>query len=80
MHDQDQINMKAETSQVEFAHADDEPGNPTRNLVEDAAARGQGLTGYEELTWWEAVKLFKMNALICFAVTFSAATDGYQIG
>ncbi|KAL5334203.1 general substrate transporter [Aspergillus crustosus] len=46
----------------------------------EAAARGQGATGYETLTVWQTVKTFKMNALICFLVTFSAATDGYQIG
>ncbi|KAL2803248.1 general substrate transporter [Aspergillus granulosus] len=45
----------------------------------EAAAQGQGTTGYESLSIWENVKIFKMNALICFLVTFSAATDGYQI-
>jgi hypothetical protein len=45
----------------------------------EAAAQGQGTTGYESLSIWETVKTFKMNAFICFLVTFSAATDGYQI-
>ncbi|CAH0003806.1 unnamed protein product [Clonostachys byssicola] len=51
-----------------------------KDIVADAAAKGQGTTGYETLTVWETVKAFKMNALYCFLVTFSAATDGYQIG
>ena len=38
------------------------------------------VSGYESLTWWETVKMFKMTVLICFLVTFSAATDGYQTG
>ncbi|KAL2831035.1 general substrate transporter [Aspergillus pseudoustus] len=45
----------------------------------EAAAQGQGTTGYESLSIWQTAKKFKMNALICFLVTFSAATDGYQI-
>ncbi|KAL2802022.1 general substrate transporter [Aspergillus granulosus] len=51
-----------------------------QKVTAEAAARGQGTTGYETLTVWQTVKKFKMNALVCFAVTFSAATDGYQIG
>jgi hypothetical protein len=51
-----------------------------KELTSEAAARGQGISGYEELTPWEIVKKFKMNGVICFAVTLSAATDGYQIG
>ncbi|KAH7161982.1 general substrate transporter [Dactylonectria estremocensis] len=34
------------------------------------------LTGYETLSVWETIKAFKMNSLICFLVTLSAATDG----
>jgi len=45
----------------------------------EAAAQGQGATGYESLSIWQTVKKFKMNALVCLLVTFSAATDGYQI-
>ncbi|KAJ4074923.1 hypothetical protein NW760_015443 [Fusarium oxysporum] len=51
-----------------------------KELTSEAAARGQGISGYEELTPWETIKKFKMNAAVCFAVTVSAATDGYQIG
>ena len=45
-----------------------------------AAAKGQGLSGYETLTLWQTVKAFKVCTAICFLVAFSAATDGYQIG
>lgn len=51
-----------------------------KDLTSEAAARGQGISGYEELTPWETIKKFKMNAFVCFAITLSAATDGYQIG
>lgn len=46
----------------------------------DAAAKGQAASGYEHLTPWETVKAFKLCAFVCFAMAFSAATDGYQIG
>ncbi|KAL4907750.1 hypothetical protein BDW74DRAFT_166402 [Aspergillus multicolor] len=54
---------------------------PTKELKigAEAAAHGQGTTGYETLSIWQTAKKFKMNALICFLVTVSAATDGYQI-
>lgn len=45
-----------------------------------AAAVGQGLSGYEELSLWQTVRRFKVCALTCFVVAFSAVTDGYQIG
>ncbi|KAF4464685.1 sugar transporter [Fusarium albosuccineum] len=51
-----------------------------KSISQEAASKGQGTTGYETLTLWETVKAFKVNALYCFAMTFSAATDGYQIG
>ncbi|RSL46603.1 hypothetical protein CEP53_010268 [Fusarium sp. AF-6] len=54
---------------------------PPRTLAgSEAAARGQGVGGYEELTPWQTIMKFKMNCLICTAMTISAATDGYQIG
>lgn len=46
----------------------------------EAAAKGQGISGYEGLSLWQTVKAFKVNTLTCFIVAFSAATDGYQIG
>jgi hypothetical protein len=51
-----------------------------KELTSEAAARGQGLSGYEELTPWETLMKFKLNSIVCLAATLSAATDGYQIG
>ncbi|KAH8894278.1 general substrate transporter [Thozetella sp. PMI_491] len=64
----------------EYAQPDKEHGINSEELALGAAAQGQGISGFESLTWWETVKAFKVTAAICFAVTFSAATDGYQIG
>ena len=60
-----------------------EQGNEQPDVKEasmEAAAKGQGVSGYETLTLWQTVKAFKVNSLTCFIVAFSAATDGYQIG
>lgn len=46
----------------------------------NAALRGQTISGYETLSIWETVKLFKVATASCFVAAFSAATDGYQIG
>ncbi|KAJ5984667.1 general substrate transporter [Penicillium waksmanii] len=46
----------------------------------NAAIKGQATTGYEELGVVETIKTFKLCTLVCFAMAFSAATDGYQIG
>lgn len=46
----------------------------------DAMMRGQTTTGYEDLGILETIKTFKICTLVCFAMAFSAATDGYQIG
>jgi MFS family permease len=46
----------------------------------EALAEHHEVSGYETLTWWETVMMFKTTVAICFLVTFSAATDGYQIG
>jgi hypothetical protein len=45
-----------------------------------AATKGQVTTGYEDLGALETIKTFKICTLVCFAMAFSAATDGYQIG
>jgi hypothetical protein len=58
----------------------DEGPLSAKDVTFDATARGQGVSGYETLTLWQTVKAFKVNAAVCFAVTFSGATDGYQIG
>ena len=52
----------------------------SKDALTDASARGHGLSGYEELNFLETVKRFKMCTLLCFLATFSAATDGYQLG
>ncbi|KAM5346315.1 hypothetical protein ACJ41O_009320 [Fusarium nematophilum] len=59
---------------------DSEAPQNAKDVVADAAARGQGLGGYENLSIWETIKTFKMNSIICMLVAFSSATDGYQIG
>lgn len=41
---------------------------------------GQLSSGYESLSLWQTVKVFKVASAYCFAAAFSAATDGYQIG
>lgn len=74
---------KEEKAEVALEHADnvpeDQDGNPKHASL-DAAAKGQGVSGYETLTLWETMKAFKLCSATCFAVAFSAATDGYQIG
>lgn len=64
------------------ARRDDEIENAEnpKGLAVEAAAKGQGVSGYETLSLWETVKTFKVNTAYCFLVAFSAATDGYQIG
>ncbi|KEY71303.1 hypothetical protein S7711_05895 [Stachybotrys chartarum IBT 7711] len=57
-----------------------EPHDNTKEAALEAAAKGQGLSGYETLGIWETAKSFKVCTAICFLVAFSAATDGYQIG
>ncbi|KAI9035741.1 putative MFS alpha-glucoside transporter [Aspergillus affinis] len=46
----------------------------------DAAAKGQAPSGYETLGVIDTIKKFKLCTAVCFAMAFSAATDGYQIG
>ncbi|KAK3216574.1 hypothetical protein GRF29_1g242230 [Pseudopithomyces chartarum] len=53
--------------------------NSQKEEVIAAAERGQAATGYEHLTPWETIKLFKTSTAVCFAAAFSAAADGYQI-
>lgn len=50
-----------------------------KDAVQDAAARGQALTGYETLTAWQTAKKFKWCTFFAVIAAFSAATDGYQI-
>ncbi|KAH7129952.1 general substrate transporter [Dactylonectria estremocensis] len=69
------------TSQVmEHEGTRDMLSSAAKDLNSEAAAAGQGVSGYETLTIWETVKMFKFNSFVCSLVAFSAATDGYQIG
>ena len=45
----------------------------------DAEAKGQRVSGYEELTFWQTVSAFKMATFICLCAAFSAGADGYQM-
>ncbi|KAJ5635166.1 uncharacterized protein N7484_008479 [Penicillium longicatenatum] len=58
----------------------DDEGFKTSDPAFDAVMRGQVTTGYENLSALETIKTFKICTLVCFAMAFSAATDGYQIG
>ncbi|PVH76576.1 general substrate transporter [Cadophora sp. DSE1049] len=55
------------------------PAGP-KNVILEAIERGQGVSGYENLTLWQTVNKFRMSSLVCFAAAISAGTDGYQIG
>ncbi len=48
-------------------------------VVHDATARGQMLTGYEELTSYQTLKTFKMSVLYSVLATIAGAADGYQV-
>ncbi|KAH6950307.1 hexose transporter [Ilyonectria sp. MPI-CAGE-AT-0026] len=50
------------------------------DVVLNAAAKGQAMTGFETLTLRETALKFKLCSAVCFAAAFSAATDGFQIG
>jgi hypothetical protein len=62
-----------------------ESEKPSVHYVEDASAeaeqdmRGQELTGYEDLTLFQTLKTFKKTSLLCLAVTFTAAAEGYEV-
>lgn len=67
------------TGTINHVEATDDATN-SKDIVLDATLKGQAVSGYETLTPWETVKTFKLCTFLCFAVAFSAATDGYQIG
>lgn len=73
---------KSEEPAIRLEQRQDALENPDtpKDIAAEAAAKGQGVSGYETLTLWETVKTFKVNTAYCFLVAFSAATDGYQIG
>lgn len=76
----DKKDLAGKVDVAEHHENGDEAISAPKNMSAEAAARGQGISGYESLSPWQTILHFKMNALICFAITFSAATDGYQIG
>ncbi|KIR70588.1 sugar transporter [Cryptococcus deuterogattii CA1014] len=63
----------------DLEHVEDNVGEKV-DTVAEAFDKGQTATGYESLGILETVKTFKMASAICFAATFAAAADGYQIG
>ena len=48
-------------------------------VVQDAEIIGQKLSGYEELSWWQTAKTFKLATLYCVLPSLAAAADGYQV-
>jgi hypothetical protein len=74
------IEVKATSDMLEHTVTADAGCLSSKQAALDAEAKGQGVSGYETLTLWQTLKAFKVNTAVCFAVTFSAAADGYQIG
>ncbi|KAL4900635.1 hypothetical protein BDW74DRAFT_182470 [Aspergillus multicolor] len=71
---------KPQPQPVELEQVDTRNAPGKSEAAIEAANRGQLATGYEHLTVIETIKTFKLATLVCFAMAFSAATDGYQIG
>lgn len=76
----DQSTKNKEADAGQFAEHDRIDDDGDKDAAVDAATKGQTATGYETLSLWETVKTFKLATAICVAASFSAATDGYQIG
>lgn len=70
----------AAIERIEHRDAPEQGRLDSKEASMEAAAKGQGVSGYETLGLWETIKSFKVCTLVCFMVAFSAATDGYQIG
>ena len=45
----------------------------------DQDMHGQELTGFEGLTLFQTLKMFKKTSLLCLAVTFTACAEGYEV-
>ena len=45
----------------------------------DQDMHGQELTGFEDLTLFQTLKMFKKTSLLCLAVTFTACAEGYEV-
>jgi NADH:ubiquinone oxidoreductase subunit F (NADH-binding) len=68
------------TPDVVHAETVNDDAIPNDKALQDAATRGQGLTGYETLTPWETMKKFKACTAYVFIAAIAAGADGYQIG
>jgi hypothetical protein len=64
-------------TKLEFAHDEVHATHLSHDHLE--AKRAELWSEYQNLTVWQTMKTFKWAAVICLAVTFSAATDGYQV-
>ena len=64
-----------------FAETRDDIEAPMKpgEIVVDAADKGQGTSGYENLTVWQTAQKFKWASMYCFLAAMSAAADGYQL-
>ncbi|KAJ4191822.1 hypothetical protein NW767_010728 [Fusarium falciforme] len=72
-------NTKTSADQVEELDHHENTLKPSE-IAQDAAAKGQATTGYENLTILQSVKTFRRTIVFCTLAAFSAAADGYQIG
>lgn len=71
---------KTASETLEQTTTHDEKVHVDKTLSNEAAAAGQGVSGYETLTIWETARKFKYNTFICSLMAVAAAADGYQIG
>lgn len=61
---------------IDIQQLDDIKDQTPEDLAHDDC--GQTPTGYEHLSEWETLKVFKRTALVCFALAFTACADGYE--
>ena len=73
-------NAEPSKHSAEHVEMTDEGEVKPSEAILDAASKGQAVSGYEDLGIWETIKTFKLGTIVCFAMAFSAATDGYQVG
>ncbi|KAB5546914.1 sugar transporter [Coniochaeta sp. 2T2.1] len=76
----DEKDTRGTTDNLERAETVEDGRMDSKEALAEAAAKGQGVSGFETMSVWETVKAFKVVSAVCFIVCFSAATDGYQIG
>jgi hypothetical protein len=72
---------KHDITMVENADGQEKSALPQLDASDQSLAdmKGQTLTGYEDLSLWQTVVTFKKTSLMCLAVTFSAACEGYEV-